>query len=42
MKREAVADWADRMQFKVSRPDQVNYMCSHSQVHVKRYPKVFS
>ena len=33
---------ADTTQFKVSSSDQVDYMSSHGQVHVKRYSKIFS
>ena len=32
----------DTIQFKVSSSDQVDYMSSHGQVHVKRYSKIFS
>ena len=31
----------DETQFKVSASDQVDYISSHSQVHVKHYPKIF-
>ena len=40
--REVVACRAYTTQFKVNSSDQVDYTCSHSQAHVRRYPKVLA
>ena len=41
LNREVMSYGVDATQFKVSSSDQVDYMSSHGQVHVKRYSKIF-
>ena len=41
LNREVMSYGIDTTQFKVSSSDQVDYMSSHGQVHVKRYSKIF-
>ena len=41
LNREVMSYGIDTTQFKVSSSDQVDYMNSYGQVHVKRYSKIF-